>query len=64
LGGISGGAGYLNASAFRLPQSFELGNVPRLTAQLRTLGKPNLDSSLMKNFTFTEHLRPARRRGF
>jgi hypothetical protein len=57
LGGLSGGAGYLNASAFRLPQSFELGNVPRLTGQLRTPGKPNLDFSLMKNFTFTEHLR-------
>ena len=32
LGGLSGGTGYLNASAFRQPLSFEFGDMPRLAA--------------------------------
>ena len=56
LGGASGGPGYLNASAFRLPLSFELGNVPRLTAQLRAPSKTNLDISVMKYFQIHERL--------
>ena len=33
LGGVSGGPGYLNAAAFRVPQSFEFGDTPRLDSQ-------------------------------
>jgi hypothetical protein len=56
LGGISGGSGYLNSSAFRVPVSFELGNVPRLTPQFRMPAKMNLDISVMKSFRIRERL--------
>jgi TonB dependent receptor len=56
LGGISGGAGYLNAGAFVLPLSFQLGNVPRLTGDWRAPGNRNLDFSLMKMFPIHERL--------
>ncbi len=57
LGGISGGLGYLNAAAFRVPQSFEFGDVPRLTDRIRTPGNRNVDFSLMKYFNITERAR-------
>lgn len=57
LGGISGGPGYLNPSAFRQPQSFEFGNIPRLTGNLRTPSNSNIDLSLIKNFQFHERVR-------
>jgi hypothetical protein len=57
LGGPSGGPGYLNATAFRIPASFEFGDVPRLTPTLRAPGPRNLDFSAIKNFYFTESLR-------
>ena len=56
LGGISGGAGYLNASAFVLPLSFQLGDVPRLTGAFRAPGNRNLDFSMMKLFPIHERL--------
>jgi len=57
LGGISGGPGYLNASAFVLPLSFQLGNVPRLTGNIRGPATYNLDFSMLKSFTIHERLR-------
>lgn len=57
LGGVSGGSGYLNASAFRQPASFEFGDVPRLTATIRSPAKSNIDVSAMKNFTIREGMR-------
>lgn len=56
LGGISGGAGYLNASAFTLPLSFQLGDVPRLTGNLRGPHTRNVDFSMMKMFPIREKL--------
>jgi hypothetical protein len=57
LGGISGGTGYLNAGAFSIPVAFQLGNVPRLTGNIRGPGNRNLDLSLMKTFSIVERLR-------
>jgi hypothetical protein len=57
LGGVSGGAGYLNASAFSLPLSFQLGNVPRLTDHVRGPGNRNIDFSMMKYFPIHERLK-------
>jgi len=57
LGGVSGGGGYLNAAAFRVPYSFEFGNTPRLDSQNRGPATVNLDLSLIKNFQFTERMR-------
>jgi hypothetical protein len=57
LGGPSGGGGYLNASAFRLPVSFEFGNTPRLDSRNRGPQTVNLDFSLIKNIPFTERWR-------
>jgi len=57
LGGVSGGSGYLNASAFRLPQSFEFGNTPRLDSRNRGPRTVNLDFSIIKNFPFSESTR-------
>lgn len=55
--GRNGTQGYLNPAAFRLPQSFELGNVSRLVSQLRAPGQENIDFSVMKDFTLTERLK-------
>jgi hypothetical protein len=57
LGGISGGPGYLNATAFALPLSFQLGNVPRLTGNIRGPALHNLDFSMLKVFPIHERLR-------
>jgi len=57
LGGVSGGAGYLNASAFSRPLSFQLGNVPRLTGSVRGPGNRNIDFSMMKFFPIHERLK-------
>lgn len=54
LGGPSGGPGYLNAAAFRVPSSFEFGNTPRLDSVNRGPSSVNLDCSLVKNFYFSE----------
>ena len=39
-----------------LPLSFQLGNVPRLTGNLRAPGNRNLDFSMMKMFPIHERL--------
>jgi len=57
LGGVSGGPGYLNAAAFRVPVSFEFGNTPRLDGRNRGPSMKGLDFSLIKNFAFTESSR-------
>src|SRR5258708_1824581 len=57
LGGVSGGPGYLNASAFRVPLSFEFGNTPRLDGRNRGPGNVNLDLSLIKSVPIRESLR-------
>jgi len=54
LGGPSGGPGYLNSAAFRVPVSFEFGNTPRLDSRNRGPANKNLDFSLIKNFPLTE----------
>lgn len=57
LGGVSGGPGYLNAAAFRVPLSFEFGDTPRLDGRNRAPSSVNLDFSLVKNFYFTESVK-------
>lgn len=57
LGGVSGGAGYLNATAFRVPVSFEFGDTPRLDSRNRGPVTKGLDFSLIKNIPLTESLR-------
>ena len=57
LGGVSGGPGYLNAAAFRVPQSFEFGDTPRLDSRNRGPASVNLDFSLIKSFPITETVR-------
>ncbi len=57
LGGVSGGTGYLNAAAFRLPVSFEFGNTPRLDSRNRGVPTKNLDFSLIKSFAITERFK-------
>ncbi len=57
LGGASGGAGYLNASAFRVPVSFEFGNTPRLDGRNRAPGNVNLDFSTIKTVPIRESMR-------
>ncbi|MBI1786073.1 MAG: carboxypeptidase regulatory-like domain-containing protein [Acidobacteria bacterium] len=57
LGGVSGGSGYLNAAAFRVPVSFEFGNTPRLDSRVRGPVTVNLDFSLIKSFPLAERLR-------
>ena len=59
LGGVSGGPGYLNAAAFRVPLSFEFGDTPRLDGRNRAPASVNLDFSLVKNFYFTESVKVA-----
>ena len=54
LGGVSGGPGYLNAAAFRVPRSFEFGDTPRLDGRNRGPSFTTLDFSLVKNIYFTE----------
>jgi len=44
------GSGYLNPAGFRLPQSFELGNVPRGTANVRGPFNFSDDASILKFF--------------
>jgi hypothetical protein len=57
LGGPSGGPGYLNAAAFRVPLSFEFGNTPRLDSRNRGPARVNLDFSLIKNIPIRESVR-------
>jgi hypothetical protein len=57
LGGPSGGTGYLNAAAFRIPQAFEFGDTPRLDSRNRAPSTVNLDFSLIKNIPIGESLR-------
>lgn len=57
LGGVSGGGGYLNAAAFRVPVSFEFGNTPRLDSRNRGPVMVNLDASLIKNIALMESMR-------
>jgi hypothetical protein len=57
LGGPSGGPGYLNAAAFRLPRSFEFGDTPRLDSRNRGPRTVSLDFSLIKNFALLETVR-------
>ncbi|MBI3208770.1 MAG: carboxypeptidase regulatory-like domain-containing protein [Candidatus Solibacter usitatus] len=57
LGGVSGGPGYLDRTAFRLPQSFEFGNVPRVNGVFRGPRPFNLNLSLNKYFPIRERAR-------
>jgi hypothetical protein len=54
LGGISGGSGYLNKAAFRLPTYFEFGNVPRVDGDFRAPGLMNVNLSMNKYFPIRE----------
>jgi hypothetical protein len=57
LGGTGQTQNYFNAAGFRLPQSFELGTVPRSAAALR--GPLSFDDnvSVIKNFPIHDELR-------
>ena len=57
LGGISGGAGYLNKSAFRLASFFEFGDVPRVNGNFRAPRPINTNVSLNKFFPINEKMR-------
>lgn len=57
LGGVSGGPGYLNAAAFRVPLAFEFGNTPRLDSRNRGPANKNLDFSVIKNFFIAEDVK-------
>ena len=56
LGSPSSAVGYLNPSAFRVPFSFEFGDVPRTMPDARRHGTTNLDVTLSKAVTVTEQL--------
>jgi hypothetical protein len=57
LGNVSGGPGYLNAAAFRLPLSFEFGDVPRANGNFRAPRPINTSLSLNKSFPLRESVR-------
>ena len=57
LGGISGGPGYLNPAALRLPTYFEFGNVPRVDGEFRAPGLMKLNVALNKYFQVRERMR-------
>jgi hypothetical protein len=57
LGGVSSATPYINPNAFRLAQSFEFGDAPRLMPDLRGPGIRNVDFSLFKNFMLREQAR-------
>lgn len=57
LGGASGGSGYLNSAAFRVPLSFQFGDTPRLDSRNRGPRSVNLDFSVVKNFPIKETMR-------
>jgi hypothetical protein len=57
LGGISGGPGYLNPAALRLPTYFEFGNVPRVDGDFRAPGLMSLNAGINKYFPIRERLR-------
>jgi hypothetical protein len=57
LGGVSGGPGYLDKTAFRLPLSFEFGDVPRANGLLRAPRPINTSLSLNKSFPIREQVR-------
>jgi hypothetical protein len=57
LGGISGGPGFLNKSAFSLPLSLQLGNVPVTTPEFRAPLNSTISTSLNKYFPIREYLR-------
>jgi len=57
LGGVSGGAGYLDKTAFRVTTYFEFGNVPRTNGDFRAPRPINLNVSLNKYFPITERLK-------
>lgn len=56
LGGQGQGHAYFNPTAFRLSQSFELGDVPRSAGNLRSPLTFQDDLSAVKNFGIYEHL--------
>jgi hypothetical protein len=57
LGGVSGGPGYLDRTAFRLPLSFEFGDVPRANGDFRAPRPINTSLSLNKSFPIWEQVR-------
>jgi hypothetical protein len=57
LGGISGGSGYLNPAVFRLPASFEFGDVPRVNGDFRAPWPINVNMSINKSFRIREGVR-------
>jgi len=57
LGGVSGGPGYFDKSAFRLPTYFEFGDVPRVNGDFRAAGLFNLNVSLSKYLRLGERAR-------
>ena len=57
LGGSGASQGYFNLKAFRVTQSFELGNVPRAANNLRSPIGFQDDLSLLKNFPIRDNLR-------
>ncbi len=57
LGGISGGTGFLNATAMRLPTYFEFGDVPRVNGEFRAPGLINFNMSLNKSVVLREGVR-------
>jgi hypothetical protein len=56
LGGVGQTQAYFNTSGFRLPQSFELGTVPRSAAALRGPISFDDNASVIKNFPIHEDL--------
>ena len=57
LGGTGESQGYFNPAAFRLSQSFELGDVPRSAALLRSPLTFQDDVSAIKDFNIHEDIR-------
>jgi len=59
LGGMGQKQGYINSAAFVYPQSFVLGNVPRISSDIRAPGVINTDASGTTEFSLTEstHMR-------
>jgi hypothetical protein len=56
LGGFGAGQAYFNKAAFRLSQAFELGNVPRSAAALRSPLSFEADLSAIKDFEIHDSL--------
>jgi hypothetical protein len=56
LGGTGQTQAYLNPSAFRLAQAFELGNVPRSSGRMRSVKSFQNDVSLIKDFPIYDRM--------